>query len=257
MDERDGTGRPGAVALMQEFGFTEYQARAFVSLLELGTATAKQVSEASEVPRTRVYDAMEQLHDRGLVDIQYATPKVYAPPSREAVVRRFERETDATLRQFESALDSLETGRSHPDERGVWTVAGREAVVDRLTELVVGAEASVDIAVGEGRLTDDCLSKLAAAGRRGVTVRTGRVPASVGGPIDEAVPGAESVDAGPDWAATPVGTLLLVDGRRAMVSVVPDGADAADRETAVWGSGRLNPLVVVLRAVLAGTRDAA
>jgi hypothetical protein len=57
------------------------------------------------------------------------------------------------------------------------------------------------------------------------------------------------------WSDTPAGRLMMVDGRRTLVSVLVNGTDAAPSaprsETAIWGSGETNSLVVVLRAIFA------
>ena len=50
-----------AVGLLQQLGLKEYEARCFVGLSQLSSGTAKQLSESTEVPRTRVYDAIRVL----------------------------------------------------------------------------------------------------------------------------------------------------------------------------------------------------
>jgi hypothetical protein len=57
------------------------------------------------------------------------------------------------------------------------------------------------------------------------------------------------------WSDTSAGRLMMVDGRKTLVSVLVNGVDAdpsAPRsETAIWGEGETNSLVVVLRAIFA------
>jgi len=52
-----------AIEQLERFGMSAYAARTFVALASLGTA--RDVSQVSEVPRTRVYDAIDELQDRG------------------------------------------------------------------------------------------------------------------------------------------------------------------------------------------------
>ena len=66
--------RSAAIEQLERFGLSTYAARTFVALVMLGTGTAKDVSRVSEVPRTRVYDAIEELQGVGLVDVQQASP---------------------------------------------------------------------------------------------------------------------------------------------------------------------------------------
>jgi len=75
---------------LQNFGFTEYEASTFVSLLRLGAGTATDVAEVGNVPRTRVYDAVNSLHKAGLVDIQHSSRKNFTPASRESAIRKLD-----------------------------------------------------------------------------------------------------------------------------------------------------------------------
>ena len=53
--------REEAVESLSELGMKEYEAKSFVALSRLPKATAKQINELSDVPRTRVYDAVSAL----------------------------------------------------------------------------------------------------------------------------------------------------------------------------------------------------
>ncbi|WP_240334713.1 TrmB family transcriptional regulator [Halorussus sp. MSC15.2] len=74
-----------AARLLQQLGLKEYEAKCFVVLTRKGTATAKQISEITDVPRTRVYDAIRVSEAQGLVEIQHTNPRQYrAVPLEEA-----------------------------------------------------------------------------------------------------------------------------------------------------------------------------
>lgn len=73
----DPTEDPQSVAIeqLERFGLSAYAARTFVTLASLGTGTARDVSQVSEVSHIRVYDAIDELHDRGLVDVLQSSPR--------------------------------------------------------------------------------------------------------------------------------------------------------------------------------------
>jgi len=50
-----------------DLGFSKNEAKAYLALLELGSATAGQVAEKSKVHRTNIYDALERMLERGVV----------------------------------------------------------------------------------------------------------------------------------------------------------------------------------------------
>ena len=45
-------------------GFTEYEAKVYLALLEENPSTGYQLSKLSGVPRSMVYDALRRLHAR-------------------------------------------------------------------------------------------------------------------------------------------------------------------------------------------------
>ena len=74
-----------AVEVLQQLGLKEYEAKCFVGLSRLSTGTAKQLSEITDVPRTRIYDAVRVLEAQGLVVIQHSSPQRFrAVPLEEA-----------------------------------------------------------------------------------------------------------------------------------------------------------------------------
>ena len=79
-----------AITLLQDLGLKEYEARAFVALSRCDSGTAKEISEISEVPRTRVYDAIRVLEQQGLVEVQQSTPKQFRAVTPDEAVRIIE-----------------------------------------------------------------------------------------------------------------------------------------------------------------------
>jgi sugar-specific transcriptional regulator TrmB len=245
--------RSAAIEQLEQFGLSTYAARTFVALVTLGTGTAKDVSGVSEVPRTRVYDAIDELHERGLVDIQQSSPKEFWAISTETTNRKFEQKMDHRLSTLSRALDELEPVERSEQQHGVWTVDGQAAVNDRVMEFINGAEDEVVYMTVEDLLTEDIVDALRGAAERGATISLGGVSADVQTQIQNQIPGAEIFESLWVWSDTPAGRLMMVDGKQTLVSVLVNGTDATPAdprsETAIWGSGETNSLVVVLKAI--------
>lgn len=236
--------------LLTEFGFTEYEAFTFVSLLRLGAGTAKDVAEVGNVPRTRVYDAVDTLHEAGLVDIQYTSPKKFTPVSRESALRKLDIQRENTITELSELLDKLEPATRQPEELGVWTVKDQGAVSSRLLKFMDDAEDELVYMTVDELLTDEHLDHLEAAEDRGVDIYLAGISEPVQAEIQERIPTAELFETLWAWADEGAGSLLITDKRTALVSVLVD-QDAADstQETAIWGTGERNSLVVVLRTI--------
>ncbi len=138
---------------LMSVGLTEYEARVYLALLDLGTATAAQVPFPSRVPRTRIYATMQQLHAKELVQILPEKPLRYkaAPIGRylkmlsEDHRRRAQRlSSDAAALAKEFALSPA----TKPEARGRFeAIYGRRNVRDRLVEMYEQAGSQI-IAIG-------------------------------------------------------------------------------------------------------------
>jgi sugar-specific transcriptional regulator TrmB len=238
------------VRLLKEFGLSEYEAYVFVYLTRLGEGTAKDVADMNHVPRTRVYDAVDTLHEVGLVDVQYTTPRKFTPVSRETAVRKLRLDQENTITELSELLSELEPADRRSEEFGVWTVTGREAVASRVLEFVDDAEDELVYMTVDGLLTDEHLVRLAAAAERGVTVRLAGISEEVEYRIQDRIPSATIFETLWEWSEAGAGSLLITDERTALVSVLLDGSSTRDLdETAIWGTGRRNSLVLVLRTI--------
>ena len=52
------------VHLLKGIGLTMYEAQAYVTLTSLISASAVEVSEKSNIPRSKIYDVLKKLHEK-------------------------------------------------------------------------------------------------------------------------------------------------------------------------------------------------
>lgn len=257
----DTTEEPyeAAVEQLEHFGLSTYGAKTFVSLASLGTGTAREIAQVSDVPRTRVYDATDELHDRGLIDVHQTTPKEFWSISSETTSRSFEQEFQQRAQTLKTALDELEPAERRSEQRGVWTVNGRDAVTARILEFFDEAEDKIVYMTVEDLLTDEILGGLSTAAELGVSINLGGVSSEVQAQIQDDIPGAEMFESLWMWSDTPAGRLMMVDDQRTLASALVNGSDASPTdprsETAIWGAGESNSLVIVLRAIFTWRLD--
>ncbi|MEZ3145668.1 TrmB family transcriptional regulator [Halobaculum sp. MBLA0143] len=243
--------------VLQQLGLREYEAKCFVGLTRLSSGTAKQLSEITDVPRTRVYDAIRVLEAQGLVEVQHSSPKRFrAVPLSEATTTLRD-QYDQRVDRLADALASLEPVDDDGDDstpQEVWALSSPAAVESRTAELVADADEEVVLVVGHESVPTDALVETLADCDDEVDVVLGGVDESLTDRLHETVPTATTFVSELDWldATTDdhvaVGRLLLVDRENILVSTVDrDGSD----EHAVFGRGFRNGLVVVTRRLLA------
>lgn len=231
----DDVAQEEAVEAFERLGLTGYQAKVFIALHRLGSGTARDVSRATDVPRSQVYSAAEALADRGLVGVQQSSPMRYRPVSLEAarstLRERFERETE---RAFEY-VDGVRGENGGERREDIWILRGRDAVSDRIAELVGEADRRVVFGAGDPDLVPDVIAESlrsrAAAGLSVTVVTESEAVADRFG--DD--PGIEVVEPPPKSAENDrVGRLLYADRDAILLSVL--GTGPGEDETAVWST---------------------
>src|SRR2546426_320768 len=126
---------------MADHGLTEYQARVYLTLLDLGSATASQISPLSKVPRTRIYAAMQQLHEKGLVQILPETPLRYKAVPFETYLRTLADDLRSRAKQIDTGLEASArefaiNAHQEPEARGRFeAIYGRKNVRERLLKM--------------------------------------------------------------------------------------------------------------------------
>lgn len=117
-----------AVKVLRMLGLTEYEARAYITLLELGEAEASEISRSSGVPRTRIYDILSKLESQGLIQgIRGSRPILYMamPPSKVLNPKK-----ETILKELEegvSFLNKLYEKRAPKIRRETWLLRGTQA----------------------------------------------------------------------------------------------------------------------------------
>jgi sugar-specific transcriptional regulator TrmB len=90
------------VEKLQQVGLTEYEAKAYLALLNTHLSTATQASEKSGVPRTKIYSVLEALRNKGWVRVYSGVPLLFKAVQP---MRVFEKAKE----DYAELLDSIKT----------------------------------------------------------------------------------------------------------------------------------------------------
>jgi len=165
---------------MADHGLTEYQARVYLTLLDLGSATASQISPLSKVPRTRIYATMQQLHEKGLVQILPETPLRYKAVPFATYLQTLADDMRSRAKQIDTGLDGFArefaiNAQREPESRGRFeAIYGRKNVRERLLKMYDGATREV-IGIGTtkspGRILGAFMPNLVDKAKQGVRLK--------------------------------------------------------------------------------------
>ena len=139
------------LSALRSLGLTDYQARAYLTLVRYGELRARELSRLSGVPYSKVYGVLEALRQRGWVGVKPGRPKTYYPKPPSEAVRAERARREAELRELEAlVVEELQPlyerskARERPD---VWIIRGRDEVLSKVREVMARASAEVLMAV--------------------------------------------------------------------------------------------------------------
>lgn len=156
-----------ALESVRDLGLGEYEAKVYLALLEDSPVSGYRVARNSGVPRSKVYEVLGGLVDRGVALVNHGEPVRYAPVTPEELISRRRREFDGALA---NARESLGRYAGNAASRGViWDLSGREAILERAREMAGRAEESLLLEVWQED-APELREALAGAAGRGVEV---------------------------------------------------------------------------------------
>jgi HTH-type transcriptional regulator, sugar sensing transcriptional regulator len=130
---------------------TDYEIRSYTSLLEIGPATASELSKACDVPYSKIYEVLGALEKKGWVEMEHARPSKYYPKPPSVAMEIAKSQLENTLKKNEAlVLDELQPiyekkgVRERPD---IWIVRGDFNVLSRIRETVEHVQKEILAAV--------------------------------------------------------------------------------------------------------------
>ena len=249
-----------AIELLQNLGLKEYEAKCFVALTRLPSGSAKEISEIAAVPRTRVYDAVRVLESEGLVEIQHTNPQQFRALTVEEATGILSERYASRIESLGETLHAVESrtvsATRHAQE--IWSLSGADAISERAQSILGEASDEVIVVGVEAVLTNPLYEALGQAVDHDVDVLLGVVSSSTRERIHDRLPDAEVFKSDLGWLEgtseddPSIGVLVMADQNTLLVSSLTEhGSDKDPSETAIYGSGFSNGLVIIARRLLA------
>src|SRR5712691_10715473 len=163
---------------LRDIGFSGYAAETFSALVRVSHATAGDLVRKTGIPDSKIYYALDELAEKGLVEVQSGKPKSYrVVPSHEVETRlseiaqaEYERRRAATAR-VGSLLEPLRSAAKSPATDVAYIVKGLSNVIARAKTLIASARKEVVLLVSDEDLFRKLEEDLSAAARRRVRLR--------------------------------------------------------------------------------------
>jgi sugar-specific transcriptional regulator TrmB len=154
---------------LMQLGFTEYEARAYITLLQHDPLNGYELARESKLPRANIYAVLDKLESRGaIIRLETPTGTRFAPIPPNELTQRLNHQLQASLSEVEQSLGSL----TQPvDYEYIWNARGYTALLDHAQSLIDAATRTLLIALSPQESLALQVSMEAAAAR-GVEIDT-------------------------------------------------------------------------------------
>ena len=235
--------------LRKIFDLNLYEVKVWTALLSRGTSTAGELSNISDVPRSRTYDILESLEKKGFVLMKIGKPIKFVALKPEEVVERVKRNLVVSAQEKSRRLEQLKGDDVLNELTTLFTngvkfvepadlsgsLRGRQNLYNHLDMMIRNAENSVTIvttADGLNRKMETLMPAFEKAKKRGVSIK-------IAAPINESNAKiakdfskiAEIRDTGKNGIN---GRFAIIDSEQVVFMLLDDKSVHPNYDVAVW-----------------------
>ncbi|PIN93225.1 hypothetical protein COU54_03920 [Candidatus Pacearchaeota archaeon CG10_big_fil_rev_8_21_14_0_10_31_24] len=174
--------------LRKIFDLNLYEAKVWTALLSRGVSTAGELSNISDVPRSRTYDILESLEKKGFIVMKIGKPIKFVALKPEEVVERVKKNLISHAQEKSKRLEKLRNDEVLDELNNLFSngikfvepsdlsgsLRGRQNMYNHLDMMVRGAEKTVTLvttADGLNRKLEALMPAFEKAKKRGVIIR--------------------------------------------------------------------------------------
>ena len=136
---------------LREVGLTEYELKAYLTLLEYGPLTATRISKDSGLPYSKIYEVLRNLEKKGWVEAESGRPNKYYPKAPAEAVEAVRLRTESMIRDFEDQvleeLQPIYEKRGIRERPDIWIVRGEFNIAAKIREVIGKTKSELMLAV--------------------------------------------------------------------------------------------------------------
>ena len=174
--------------LRKIFDLNLYEVKVWTALLSRGTSTAGELSNISDVPRSRTYDILESLEKKGFIVMKLGKPIKFVALKQEEVVERVKKNLIKDAKEKTQRLETLRGDEVLEELSDLFTkgikfvepsdlsgsLKGRQNLYNHLDMMIRDAEKTITLvttAEGLNRKLEVLMPSLEKCKKRGVKIR--------------------------------------------------------------------------------------
>jgi sugar-specific transcriptional regulator TrmB len=128
---------------LRKLGFTEYESRIYSSIVQLGVASAREITDISKIPKNKVYETIKRLLLKNLILELPITPKKYKSNDIEKLQNIID-EKKNEVKKLEKDIENFKKIQNKQEfKEFFWVIKGQKNIQEKLNYLDKEAEKEI------------------------------------------------------------------------------------------------------------------
>lgn len=196
---------------LESIGLSSYEARGYVALVAHGFGSAEAIAETARIPRTSAYKVLQSLCQKGFAISTKGRPTIFKPENPTKIKERVTDHIGETFDKLEMLHEIL---RDKGEPQLVYTVAGKQRVIEKIGELLDTCTDTFIISTPTmHEIRENLTKKIGSAIDRGIRLTI------ITEPMQKVPDGAQV-----HWRKGLIATDIIADGEKALIASPDLGA---------------------------------
>lgn len=133
---------------LKKLGLNRYEAQAYIGLTKIITGQADEIAEVSNLPRSRIYDILNQLEKKGFVEITRSRPLRYTVIEPTVIFKQEKENLIDELQSTEKKLEELYLNNTSEVQAPVWLIHTTDNILEKEMEVIKKASKLITLRAG-------------------------------------------------------------------------------------------------------------
>lgn len=133
---------------LKKLGLTSYEARSYITLTSLISATADEISSHTKIPKSKIYNSLKSLANKGFIEIQQERPLIYTANPPLEILKKQKEELDNEIDELIDKLNSNYQSKIIQNPAPIWKINGIEDIIEKEIDMINRANHTIFMRIG-------------------------------------------------------------------------------------------------------------
>jgi sugar-specific transcriptional regulator TrmB len=167
------------IELFKNLNLGDYESKTYSALIFLGPSKVSEISRESKVPQSKIYEVLERLMAKELVEVYGVRPKEFKAVHPNIILKSLLDEKEKELTDMKQKMDVLsnflkQTNPKSEVMEGVWTTKedGWKSFINKLTDMFDRADKYIYVVSRDFSWTSRLGQSVKSCYKRGIEIKT-------------------------------------------------------------------------------------